>query len=44
MTSVGGTGSIAQTSYNHGEYVAESIDDYGPDAHSCIGKPVVSKS
>lgn len=44
VTSVGGTGSITQTSYNHGEYVAESIDDYGPDAHSCIGKPVVSKS
>ena len=39
-----GKWSSSQTSYNHGEYVAESIDDYGPDARSCIGKPIVSKS
>jgi len=36
------TGSSA-TTYNHGEYVAASIDEYGsPDAHSCIGMPIVS--
>lgn len=42
----GATGdyTVSQTSYNHGEYVAESIDDYGPDADSCIGMPIVSKS
>lgn len=37
-----GTWSSSQTSYNHGEYVAESIDEYGPDARSCIGMPIVS--
>ena len=32
------------TDYNHGEYVAASIEEYGsPDAHSCIGMPKVSK-
>jgi hypothetical protein len=37
-----GTYTMSQTSYNHGEYVAESIDEYGPDARSCIGMPIVS--
>jgi hypothetical protein len=40
--SAAGTWSASTTSYNHGEYVASSIGDYGPDATSCIGMPVVS--
>lgn len=42
IITMAGTWSMEQSSYNHGEYVAESIDEYGPDTHSCIGKPMVS--
>jgi hypothetical protein len=39
-----GTWESTQTDYkNHGQYVAQSINGHGPDAHSCIGMPVVSK-
>jgi len=32
-----------ESSYNHGDYVAENVADYGSvAAHSCIGMPIVS--
>lgn len=40
-----GTWSSTQNHYkNHGQYVAQSIGEDGPDAQSCVGMPVVSKS
>jgi hypothetical protein len=33
--------SATDTDDNHGDYVAESIDEHRPDAHSCIGMPIV---
>lgn len=38
-----GTWLESRTDYNHGEFVAENIEEYGSDAaRSCIGMPVVS--
>ena len=41
-TMVGVAGAVTSSNYNHGEYVAETMDEFGPDAHSCIGMPLVS--
>ena len=37
-----GYGEYTQTDYNRGEYITETLDEYGPDKFSCIGMPIVS--
>ena len=44
VTGATGTWTMESTTYNHGDYVAETIGEYGAtSAQSCIGMPKVSK-